>query len=156
MVNPVLTATSIGFVNNEMFANLTTQPVLATTTVTTTPVGGYPITVSGATSPNYTISLIDGTLTVIPTEQSIVIPNTFTPNGDGINDTRDIKFLNSYLNCSVEIYNRYGEIVYSSIGYGKPRDGTYKGNTLPTGTYYYIINLKNGLKVLSGFVAIVR
>jgi gliding motility-associated-like protein len=119
-------------------------------------VGEYPITVSDAADANYTINTIAGTLTVLAPEQDIFIPNTFTPNNDGINDTWDIKFLNSYLNCAVNIYNRYGENVYSSIGYGKPWDGTYRGAQLPVGTYYYIINLKNGLKVLSGFVAIIR
>jgi gliding motility-associated-like protein len=54
------------------------------------------------------------------------------------------------------VYNRYGENVYSSIGYGIPWNATYKGARLPAGTYYYIIDLKNKSKVLSGFVAIIR
>jgi len=86
----------------------------------------------------------------------IVIPNTFTPNGDGINDTWDIKNLDGYANCMVQIFNRYGENVYSSVGYGTPWDGRYKGSALPTGTYYYIVDLKNGSKLFSGFVAIIR
>ena len=86
----------------------------------------------------------------------VVIPNTFTPNGDGINDTWDIKNLDSYVNCTVQIFTRYGQNVYSSIGYGVPWNGTYKGALLPSGTYYYIINLKNSSELLSGFVAIIR
>ncbi|HEY8784497.1 MAG TPA: gliding motility-associated C-terminal domain-containing protein [Mucilaginibacter sp.] len=97
-----------------------------------------------------------GILTINPAPQNITIPSAFTPNGDGINDTWGIKYLDSYLNCTVQVYNRYGENVYSSIGYGIPWDGTYKGSALPTGTYYYIINLMIGGEVLSGFVAIVR
>jgi gliding motility-associated-like protein len=154
--NPILTATYVGFVNLETPASLTIPPVLTTTAVTTSPVGLYPISVSGATSPNYTINYIAGTLTVEPTEQSLVIPNTFTPNGDGINDTWDIKFLAFYTNCSVDIFTRWGQQVYSSIGYGIPWNGTYKGAALPVGTYYYVINLKNGQQPLSGFVAIIR
>ncbi|WP_373417344.1 T9SS type B sorting domain-containing protein [Mucilaginibacter phenanthrenivorans] len=46
--------------------------------------------------------------------------NTFTPNGDGINDTWTIENLNSYTNNTVGIYNRYGEKVYSSVGCGIP------------------------------------
>ncbi|WP_408733652.1 gliding motility-associated C-terminal domain-containing protein [Mucilaginibacter sp.] len=42
---------------------------------------------------------------------------TFAPNGNGIRDIPDIKYLNSYLNCKVRVYNRYRENVYSSIGY---------------------------------------
>ena len=87
---------------------------------------------------------------------NIVIPNTFTPNGDGINDTWNIKNLDSYPNCTVQIFNRWGQNVYTSIGYGLPWDGTYRKAALPTGTYYYIINLKNNSKLLSGYVAIIR
>ncbi len=154
-INPVLTVTYSGFVNNDGPAQLTTQPAITTTAVTSSPVGQYPITVNGAESPNYTFTYISGVLTVnLP--QMITVPNAFTPNGDGVNDTWDIKFIDSYPNCKVDVYNRWGENVYSSIGYGIPWEGTYKGAVLPSGTYYYVINLKNGFKVLSGFVAIIR
>jgi gliding motility-associated-like protein len=86
----------------------------------------------------------------------ITIPNTFTPNGDGVNDTWAIKDLATYQSCTVQIFNRWGQNVYSSVGYGTPWDGTYKGSPLPTGTYYYVIDLKNNLKLLSGYVAIIR
>ncbi|MBS1526278.1 MAG: PKD domain-containing protein [Bacteroidetes bacterium] len=85
-----------------------------------------------------------------------VIPNAFTPNGDGINDTWNIKYLDSYPNSLVEIYNRYGEKLYSSIGYPVPWDGTFKGSMVPAGTYYFIIDPKNGRKVISGSVTIIR
>jgi gliding motility-associated-like protein len=84
------------------------------------------------------------------------IPNVFTPNGDGINDRWEIKYLDSYPGCTVEIFNRYGQLVFQSTGYAKPWDGTYKGSPLPAATYYYIINPKNGRKQMSGFVDIVR
>jgi gliding motility-associated-like protein len=85
-----------------------------------------------------------------------VIPNVFTPNGDGINDRWEIKYLESYPGASIEIFNRYGQKVYESIGYSRPWDGTVKGNPLPAGTYYYIINPKNGRKQMAGFVDILR
>lgn len=88
--------------------------------------------------------------------QDIIIPNAFTPNGDGINDTWAIKSLENYPNCMVAVYNRWGEKLYSSVGYPIPWDGTYKGIYLPVGTYYYIINFKNGVKAISGWVAIVK
>jgi len=84
------------------------------------------------------------------------IANAFTPNGDGVNDTFQIKYLESYPGNTVDIYNRYGEKVYSSVGYGVPWDGRYKGTDLPAGTYYYIINPKNGRKTVSGSVTIIR
>ncbi|MDN3582609.1 PKD domain-containing protein [Mucilaginibacter flavus] len=86
----------------------------------------------------------------------LVIPNAFSPNGDGQNDTWDIKYLNQYPNNTVEIFNRYGEKVFTSVGYTAPWDGRYKGANLPEGTYYYIITPKNGRKTVSGNVTIIR
>ncbi|AMR32840.1 hypothetical protein A0256_16145 [Mucilaginibacter sp. PAMC 26640] len=88
--------------------------------------------------------------------KKLTIINTFTPNGDGVNDTWTIKYLETYPGNKVNIYNRYGEKVYSSVGYGNPWDGTYKGSNLPVGTYYYIIDPGNGVKVVSGSVTIIR
>jgi len=153
--NPVLTVSYSGFVNTDNADSLTSKPVASTTALTFSPVGQYPITVCCAMSPNYDIIYLAGTLT-INQDPSVVVPNTFTPNGDGINDTWNIKFLDSYPNCTVKIYNRYGENVYSSVGYGIAWNGTYRGIQLPQGTYYYIINLQSGLKVLSGSVTIIR
>jgi len=85
-----------------------------------------------------------------------LIPNTFSPNGDGIHDRWEINYLESYPGATVEVFNRYGQAVYKSFGYATPWDGTYKGKGLPAGTYYYIINPKNGRKQLSGFVDIIR
>ena len=87
---------------------------------------------------------------------TIKIPNTFTPNGDGINDTWNIPPLQDFPLCTVAIYTRWGEHVFNSIGYAKPWDGTYNNKSLPVGTYYYIIDLKNNSKLLSGFVTLIR
>ncbi|MFI5157416.1 MAG: PKD domain-containing protein [Sphingobacteriales bacterium] len=87
---------------------------------------------------------------------NIVIPNAFTPNGDGINDFWEIQHLDSYPNCIVQIFNRYGEKLFYSVGYQNPWDGKYKGSNLPAGTYYYIIDPKSGRKPVSGFIAIIR
>mgnify|MGYP001113634044 FL=1 len=54
-----------------------------------------------------------------------VIPNAFSPNGDGINDTWIIDYLNSYPGVTVQVFNRYGQAVYRSVGYSRPWDGTY-------------------------------
>ncbi|MFC0514155.1 gliding motility-associated C-terminal domain-containing protein [Mucilaginibacter angelicae] len=82
------------------------------------------------------------------------IPNTFTPNGDGVNDTWQIDALGAYDNATTQVFNRYGAIVYSAKGYTKAWDGTYNGKRLPPGTYYYKIDLKNGT-VYSGWVQII-
>ena len=85
-----------------------------------------------------------------------VIPNVFSPNGDGVNDTWFIKYLNTYIRPTVEVYNRYGLIVYRSIGYNTPWDGTYKGNPIPVGVYYYIIEPGSGRQKFTGWVTVLR
>lgn len=85
-----------------------------------------------------------------------VIPNTFTPNNDGINDFWSIDYLDTYPGNRVQVFNRYGQLVFESYGYSKPWDGTYKGKTLPIGTYYYIIEPKNGREPLTGYVTIIK
>ena len=84
------------------------------------------------------------------------IPNVFTPNGDGINETWQVKNLKDYADCKVEIFNRYGQLVYQSVGYTHEWDGILNGKPLPAATYYYVINLKIAAKPIAGFVDIVR
>ena len=86
----------------------------------------------------------------------IKVPNIFTPNGDNIHDQWLIPNLGDYPNCTVEVFNRYGQQVYYSAGYGTPWNGTYKGKELPAGTYYYIIQLKSGFKPMSGSITLMR
>ena len=88
--------------------------------------------------------------------KKITIPNTFTPNNDGINDLWNIHALITYPECLVTIFDRNGQKVYQSNGYGRPWDGTYRGASLPSGTYYYMIDLKNNTPKLSGWVLLVR
>lgn len=86
----------------------------------------------------------------------IQAPNTFTPNGDGINDVWEIKNLVKYPNCAVEIYNPQGQLLFKSRGYTKAWDGTYNGKPLPSGTYYYVIDPKDGQTRKAGYVTILR
>ncbi len=88
--------------------------------------------------------------------KSPVIPNTFSPNGDGINDTWKIKYLDSYPGSTVDVYNRYGQSVFHSNGYNKEWDGTMNGKSLPIGTYYYVINPRNNKPIFSGSITIIR
>ena len=85
-----------------------------------------------------------------------VIPNIFSPNGDGINDRWVIEHLDSYPGCVVEIFNRYGQQVHQIRNYSTPWDGRINGKDAPVGTYYYIIDPKNGRKPITGFVDIIR
>lgn len=81
-------------------------------------------------------------VTVVVTEL-IVMPNTFTPNGDGINDFWHITNIEKFPSCKVTIYDRWGQRVYNSTGYSNDNawDGTYLNKTLPAAAYYYVIEL---------------
>jgi gliding motility-associated-like protein len=88
--------------------------------------------------------------------KKVAIPNIFSPNGDGVHDTWVIQYLESYPGCTVDIYNRYGQHIYHSEGYGTPWDGKVNGKPVPVGTYYYIVNPKNGRKQIAGYVDVIR
>ena len=51
--------------------------------------------------------------------------------------------ISQFEDCTVEIYNRWGEQLFFSRGYATKFDGRYKGKDLPVGTYYYVINLNH-------------
>jgi gliding motility-associated-like protein len=100
-----------------------------------------------------TIATINATIN----RTTIVATNTFTPNGDGVNDTWNIKYLSQYTDAVVDIYNRYGKHLYHSIGYRQPWDGTSNSKPLPIGIYYYVIDLNyNSVKPITGYVTIIR
>ncbi len=86
----------------------------------------------------------------------LVIYNAFSPNDDGINEEWNIGSSGSFPNIKVNIFNIWGKEVFSSKGYAEPWDGTYNGNDLPAGTYYYVIDPGDGSDVLSGDVSIVK
>lgn len=85
-----------------------------------------------------------------------VIPNAFSPNGDGVNDVWNIQYLDSYPGVNVSVYNRFGIKVYGSIGYLNPWNAFSNGEPVPVGTYYYVIEPKAGLPSFKGWVAVIR
>lgn len=92
------------------------------------------------TAPNGCTSLDSVLVTVVP---EIVIPTGFTPNGDGWNDTWVIDYIELFPECEVEVYNRWGEQLFRSVGYRQPWEGKYNGGFVPVGTYYYVIKLND-------------
>ncbi len=139
-------------------------------------VGGYePLTFSwsnGDVTPkivnlepgDYTVTVTDGygctdSLQVSMEEsdlECVRIPNSFTPNGDGKNDTWIIGNINEFQDITVKIFNKWGNAILESKGYGEPWDGTHNGKPLPSDTYYFVIDLYGGGETITGTITIVR
>ena len=83
------------------------------------------------------------------------IPNLFSPNGDGSNDTWTIGGLSAYPEAMVSVFDRWGQKVYSGDSSSDAWDGTYDGKNLPTADYYYILDLGNG-ETYNGVVTLKR
>ena len=135
--------------------------------------GTYSVALTDANGCTTTVSvLID--LQVVLAEDSncpLSVPNSFSPNADGINDNFVIKCLYNYTNPIIEIYNRWGNLLYKKEHYGdvdywgSETDAWWNGRSenkltigskdLPVGTYYYILKLDHG-KVLTGFIFLNR
>ncbi len=81
----------------------------------------------------------------------------FTPNGDGVNDFWVIECIQFFDN-EVEVYNRWGQELYSATNYDNTWDGTYEGKPVPDGTYYFVVKMQepNDVRVFKGTVTIIR
>ncbi len=86
-------------------------------------------------------------------------PNAFSPDGDGINDFFKVSG-QGMIDFVIQIYNRWGQMVYKSTDLSQGWDGTFKGKNLPTGSYVYKIKTsKYGVEqklVKSGSIALIR
>ncbi len=120
---------------------------------------------SDALSGNYFLTVTDllscqkDTMVFLPVvpDACIEVPNSFTPNGDGINDQWQIRDIEMYPNAVVKVFNKWGRLVFESPrGYTRWWDGTFNGNPLPSDTYYYVLDLGSGRLPKSGPITIVR
>jgi len=125
-------------------ANPNAQPIITTTYY-----------VYGTDQSNKCPSYSQVTVFVIP-DNAVVFYNTFTPNSDGNNDSWYIGNIYKYPNNKLEVYNRYGKLVFKANGYLNTWDGTAFGAELPSATYFYIMDLGDGSKPYHGTVTIVR
>ena len=73
----------------------------------------------------------------------LFIPNFFTPNGDGINDTWYPRYIAMYPNITVDIFDRYQRLIVHYQGNQHTWDGTYNGKLLPSGDYWYVVKLND-------------
>lgn len=126
----------------------TTGNPVAGPTLTTT----YVLVVTDSTGCTASDTMV---LDIIP---SIWFPDGFTPNGDGTNDVWEIDYIWLFPECEIEIYDRWGILLFRSVGYITPWDGQYNGKDVPVGTYYYIIKLNDPMfpDVFTGPLTIMR
>jgi gliding motility-associated-like protein len=115
--------------------------------------GSYEIIVQDANDCEVQLNTI--TLVDFP-EECLRIPNAFTPNDDDNNDEWIIENLDLFNKYQVQVFNRWGQILYTGKPGSDPWNGrTIKGNLVPTGSYMYVVELFNGSKPKTGIVSVV-
>ena len=88
--------------------------------------------------------------------EQIRIPNTFTPNGDGMNDTWGLEEMRFFQGATIHIFERGGERLFHTDNPDIRWDGTYKGKHLPTGTYYWKIEIKETGEIRKGILNLIK
>ena len=125
-------------------------------------------------SDNFVYSICDyfqncdqATVLVLVNDLPFFIPEAFSPNGDGINDEFEIKGLTKYKTVDIEVFNRWGNVIYQSKNYGKGqgKDGFWDGTAsqgvrtgsgqVPSGTYFYVLKL-DGKEKINGTIYLGR
>ena len=161
--NPALTLTYTTFVNNDTQASLTTQPVVGTTATSTSAVGPYPITVSGAADSNYTITYTDGTLTINAVAPAAVTlaATAITASGATLNGTVNDE------GAATTVQLQYGQqpdlsdavtaALTSGVSPVPPGNGTTSFTSVLTGltpgvTYYFRISGTNSAGTSNGSI----
>jgi gliding motility-associated-like protein len=90
-------------------------------------------------------------------DTTLFIPDGFSPNADGTNDTWEIPGIASFPQAEIELYNIWGGLIFRSAGAYTPWNGQYNGQDLPQATYYYVIDLrKDNGTVHKGSVTLFR
>jgi gliding motility-associated-like protein/uncharacterized repeat protein (TIGR01451 family) len=107
-------------------------------------------------------NLANNTSTVKPIPTDFFIPEGFSPNGDHINDFFVIRGIQYYPNNRFTIFNRWGNKVFETIQYKNKWDGKSTmglrigGDDLPTGTYFYLLDLGDGSAIIKGTIYLNR
>jgi gliding motility-associated-like protein len=84
--------------------------------------------------------------------------NTITPNGDGKNDVFYVRGLEPFDNAKLTVFNRWGDVVYSSASYQNDWEGTYNGKPIPAGAYLYLLRVQvfDQVYELKGTINVIR
>ncbi len=96
-------------------------------------------------------------------EEAVFVPESFSPNGDGVNDAFVIPGIEGYPGNTIVIFNRWGGKVFEAAGYnngsvvwdGSSPDALISGNA-PAGTYFYVLELGDGQEALTGYIYLNR
>ncbi|WP_306353267.1 gliding motility-associated C-terminal domain-containing protein [Flavobacterium sp. '19STA2R22 D10 B1'] len=139
------------------------QTATLTVTVKVLPTGEYLNTASITTSTPVDLNGDNNEASATVDPLCLIVYNEFTPNGDGSNDNFKIDCIEKYPDNTLEIFNRYGNLVYKTRGYTNNWQGTINvkdaiignDNNLPTGTYYYVLDTGDGI-TKKGWVYIMR
>ncbi len=92
----------------------------------------------------------------IPCIDTLIVYNGFSPNGDGQNDSWEIVGISQIPNHQVMVFNRWGNLVFESSRYENNWNGTFQGELLPDGTYYYLVKNNVTRQFYSGYLQIQR
>lgn len=120
--------------------------------------GAYSISVRAMNSSSAVIDSLTFNYTVTASTEpcQITVYNGFTPDGDGLNDNWIIENIENFSNNTVTIFNRWGNRVWNTTNYNNTDNvwngKTQGGNDLPSGTYFYVIELENGNGIKKGWV----
>jgi gliding motility-associated-like protein len=150
----VLNGTSSGSNNTILW----TPPTGLSSTNTLTPVA----TITQTTTYTLTVTSPAGCTAsdqvLVTLLRPIDVPNVFSPNGDGVHDRWVIRNIELYAGSTVQIFNRYGTLIFERFEYNSSNawDGTINGKPIPAGAYYYIIRLSPDKQPVSGTISIIR
>lgn len=140
----------------------------ATVVLTANSIGDYEYSLDGTVfqdSPTFT-GLASGEYTVYVNDKNLCgmvpyrffvmdYPKFFTPNNDGYNDFWRIPYLQNQPNATVNIFDRYGKLLYSFKGNQQGWDGTFNGKNLFSNDYWFVITLENG-RIVKGHFSLIR
>ncbi|MBR5984143.1 MAG: gliding motility-associated C-terminal domain-containing protein [Bacteroidales bacterium] len=82
------------------------------------------------------------------------VPNVFTPNGDGINDSWEISNISMYPEAKIYVFNRWGQKLYEGDSSSEYWNGEYRGKLVPAGTYFFVVYIGEGYNTYSGPLSI--